>query len=194
MNDGPRGDITRILLQLQESGAEPRVVVDRLFEATHAELRRVAAELMRAERPGHTLRPTALVHDAYIRLVDASKIDWQSRAHFFGIAARAMRQILVDHARHRLAGKREGGWQRVTLEPALALSAPSEIDILQVDAILTRLTRLDDRMARVVELRVFGGMKIEEVAHVLGVSPRTVRSEWRVAKMWFTRALEEGPS
>ncbi len=188
-------EITQILIRLRESDTDSRAVADRVFEVAYAELRRLAAHMMmRGERPDHTLRPTALVHEAYVRLADTSRLDWQSRAHFFRIAARAMREILVDHARRRLAAKREGRWQRVSLDPALALSAASEVDVLRLEEILTELTTMDDRMSRIVELRVFGGMKVDEVAHVLGVSPRTINDEWNVAKMWVSRAIAESGS
>jgi len=192
MSSSSQSAITRILVQLQEGNIDRRAATDRIFEVAYAELRRVAAQLMRGERRNHSLQPNALVHEAYLRLADDSKIDWKNRAHFYAVAARAMRRILVDHARRRARAKREGGWERITLDPALALCAAPEVKLLRLDQILTELTQMDGRMARVVELRVFGGMAIPEVAHVLGVSPRTVDSEWSMAKMWFSRALAEG--
>jgi RNA polymerase sigma-70 factor (ECF subfamily) len=151
----------------------------------------MAAGLMRNERAGHTLQGTALVHEAYLRLVDDKAIDWQGRAHFFGIAARAMRQILVDHARGRAAAKRGGGLQRVELDDQMGLSGAHALDLLDLDRILTSLAEFDERMARVVEYRVFAGMSVEEVAHVLDVSVRTVHNDWRVAKLWLSRQLAE---
>jgi RNA polymerase sigma factor (TIGR02999 family) len=184
--------MTQILVRLQTGDIDHRAAADRVFELTYEELHRLASDLMRRERTDHTLRPTALVHEAYMRLVDASVIEWQSRAHFFGIAARAMRQILVHHARRRAAAKREGGWDRVTLDPVLDLGAITDIKLLRLDEALTRLGEMDERMYRVVELRVFAGMKVKEIAHVLGVSPRTVDNDWGVAKMWLSRELAEG--
>jgi RNA polymerase sigma factor (TIGR02999 family) len=189
MRHSSQSEITQILVRLQAGEMDHRAAADRVFKVAYAELRRLASSLMRRERDDHTLRPTALVHEAYLRLVDTSMIDWETRAHFFGIAARAMRQILVDHARRRAAAKREGGWKRVTLDSELDLKAAPDVKVLRLEEILTQLTVMDDRMARVVELRVFGGMKVKEVAHVLGVSPRTVDNDWHVAKMWFSRAL-----
>ncbi len=191
MADLSQSDITRILTSMEEEGGDRRAAVDLLFDATYAELRRLAARLMHHERSGHTLQPTALVHEAYVRLADASAIDWKSRAQFLAIAARAMRQLLIDHARRRAAARREGGWKRVTLDPELALTAGHDVDLLRFEDVLTQLTEKDERMARVVELRVFGGLKIAEVSQVLDVSPRTVNKDWCVAKMWFTRALAD---
>lgn len=186
-------EVTRILRELQKDPEQAHEAADILFAAVHGELRRLAGCLMRGERPGHTLQPTALVHEAYIRLVDSKSVDWQSRAHFFGIAARAMRQILVDHARERAAAKRGGGLRQVTLDSRVIAPGVNELDLLHLDRILARLSEMDERMARVVEYRVFAGMSVEEVAHVLGVSVRTVHNDWRVAKMWLSRHLTETP-
>ncbi len=144
---------------------------------------------MRHERPNHTLQPTALVNEAYLRLVDGTRVEWQNRAHFFGIAARAMRQILVDHARELAAAKRGGGWQRVTLDERLDVVSEGEIDVVDLDAALSQLAEMDVRMARIVELRFFAGLTAEEVAEVLDISRRTVQREWRVARMWMRREL-----
>ena len=181
--------ITRILCELHQDPKGAREAANRLFEAVHGELRRMAGRLMRDERRGHTLQPTALVHEAYLRLADAESVDWQGRAHFFGVAARAMRQILVDHAREHAAAKRGGGLRRVTLDDRVGMTNADELDLLDLDRILTRLAELDERMAQVVEYRVFAGMSVQEVAHVLGVSVRTVHNDWRVARMWLGREL-----
>ncbi len=150
----------------------------------------MAGDLMRRERPDHTLRPTALVHEAYLRLVDASPASpWENRAHFFGIAARAMRQILVDHARERSALKRGGGLQRITLDEPLAAADALDLDILAVHDALDKLAVLDERMARGVELRVFAGLTMTEVAEVLGVSKRTADGDWSVARKWLAKEL-----
>jgi RNA polymerase sigma-70 factor (ECF subfamily) len=194
MSDASQSEFTRMLVTLRDEGVDHRAAADRIFQVAYAELRRLASQLMRGERTDHTLRPTALVHEAYIRLVDVSNVEWESRAHFLGIAARAMRQILVDHARRRARAKRGGGWIRVSIDPALALSPAPDIKLLRLDEILTQLAELDDRMAKVVELRIFGGMTIKEVAHTLDVSPRTVDNDWAVAKMWFSQEFTEGDS
>jgi RNA polymerase sigma-70 factor (ECF subfamily) len=185
-------DVTQILLDLHAGEVGDETAANRVFELTYDELRRLAAGLLRGERADHTLQPTALVHEAYCRLVDQSRVGWQNRAHFFGIAARAMREILVDHARRRAAAKRGGNRQRVTLIDGLGATAEPEIEVLELDEALTRLAEMHQRMARVVELRVFVGMKEREVAHVLGVSERTVRGDWRVAKLWLSQELAGG--
>lgn len=192
MSRSNQSEMTRILAGFPEEGTDHRAAADRVFELAYAELRRLASDLMRRERTDHTLRPTALVNEAYLRLVDDSRVEWQSRAHFFGIAARAMRQILVEHARRRGAAKRGGGRARVTLDSGIALSAAPDITLIRLDEILSKLADFDARMARIVELRVFAGMNVREVAHVLGVSSRTVDNDWSVAKMWVSRELAEG--
>ncbi len=192
MSDASQTEITRILVRLREEKIDHRAAADRVFELAYEELHRLASDRMRRERADHTIQPTALVHEAYLRLVDASKIDWQCRAHFFGIAARAMRQILIEHARRRGAAKREGGWERVTFDPELGLEATPDVKLLRLEEALTHLDEMDERMAKVVELRVFAGLKVKEVAQVLGVSPRAVDNDWSVAKMWFSRTLAGG--
>jgi RNA polymerase sigma factor (TIGR02999 family) len=190
--DSAPPELTQILLALKAQGASNPEATARAFELVHDELHRLASKLMRGERAGHTLQPTALVNEAYLRLVDGTSLEWENRAHFFGIAARAMRQILVDHARERASAKRGGGWQRVTLDERLDLIAQRDVDVFELDDALTRLADMDARMAQIVELRFFGGLTAEEVAHVLGVSRRTVQNDWRVAKMWLAREL--GPT
>jgi RNA polymerase sigma factor (TIGR02999 family) len=146
---------------------------------------------MRRERPNHTLQPTALVGEAFLRLVDQTRIDWQDRAHFLGIAARVMRQVLVDHARERGAAKRGGDVQRVTLDDYAGQENPAPLDVLILNDALDRLAAIDPRGARVVELRVFGGLTVEEVAALLDVSKRTVDNDWSVARMWLARELRD---
>jgi RNA polymerase sigma factor (TIGR02999 family) len=192
MRDEDRSEITQILLSLGADDIDHRKAADQLFEVAYAELRKLASGLMRGERSDHTLQSTALVHEAYLRLVDGTRVEWQNRAHFFGIAARAMRQILVDHARRRAAAKRGGGWHKITLDDALGLEAPSDVEVLDLEAALTRLAEMHERMARIVELRIFGGLKVVEIAHVIGLSRQTVHDDWRVAKMWINRELAEG--
>jgi RNA polymerase sigma factor (TIGR02999 family) len=184
-------DVTEILLAIQ-AGDDNVAAVNRAFELVYDELRRLAANLMRKERPNHTLQPTALVHEAYCNLVDQTRVEWQNRAHFFGIAARAMRQILVRHARRRASARRGGDWQRVTLDDHLCVVAPSELEVIELHEALSRLAELDERMARIVEMRVFVGMTAEEIAHVLSISRHTVHDDWNLAKMWLARELAEG--
>ena len=164
-----------------------------LVPLVYDELRRLAAGYLRRERPGHTLQPTALVHDAYIRLLQDSSLSWQSRAHFFGIAARSMRQILIERARARAAVKRGGDRVRVTFDPGLIVAAPADpIDLESLDAALTRLAAVDGDLARLVEVRFFGGLSIEEAAEALGVSPATVKRRWALARAWLARELGVG--
>jgi RNA polymerase sigma factor (TIGR02999 family) len=180
-------EITQVLRELG-AGAGGRAAADQIFEAVHGELRRMAGGLMRRERADHTLQPTALVHEAYLRLVDGTVLEWENRAHFFGIAARAMRQILIEHARRRGAAKRGGDWKRVTLD-GLQIAAASDVEVLDLEEALQQLEKMDERMARVVELRLFGGLKVDEVAHVIGISRRTVHEDWRVARLWLAHQL-----
>ncbi|HEY7636381.1 MAG TPA: sigma-70 family RNA polymerase sigma factor [Gemmatimonadales bacterium] len=179
-------DVTRLLLEVSNGRAG---AVDQLFPLVYAELRQLAARLLRGERKDHTLQPTALVHEAYLRLVDQRVGTWENRAHFLGVAAQAMRRILLDHARRRRAVKRDGG--RVTLDEELAEVTGPSVDLLEVDAALERLAQLDARQSRVVELRFFGGLNVEETAAVLGVAPVTVKRDWAVARAWLHRALAE---
>jgi RNA polymerase sigma factor (TIGR02999 family) len=160
-----------------------------LMPLVYEELRRLAASYMRRERPGQTLQATALVHDAYIRLMQDSKLSWQNRSHFFGIAARSMRQILVERARARRAAKRGGSRIRVTLDAGLLATEAPAIDLEALDEALTRLEALDPELARVVEVRFFGGLSIDEAAETLDVSPATVKRRWTVAKAWLAREL-----
>jgi RNA polymerase sigma factor (TIGR02999 family) len=166
-----------------------RTALSQLLPLVYAELRRVAARQLRNERPDHTLQPTALVHEAYIRLVDQRQVDWQNRAHFFGVAAQVMRRILVDHARRHGANKRGQGVRCVSMDEAQDVAAPNEIPVLALDHALDRLAKVDAELTRIVELRAFGGLTIEEAAHVLGVSPSTAKRDWRTAKAWLNREL-----
>jgi RNA polymerase sigma factor (TIGR02999 family) len=145
---------------------------------------------MRRERHGHTLQTTALVHEAFIRLVDGQQIRWNDRAHFLGISARLMRRVLVDHARARGSQKRGGGVQRVTFDDALAVAGEPSIDLVALDCALEALAAVDPRKARVVELRFFGGLSVEETAEVLHLSTDTIERDWRLAKLWLLRELE----
>ena len=166
-----------------------RTALNQLLPLVYAELRRVALRQLRKERADHTLQPTALVHEVFIRLVDQRRVDWQNRAHFFGVAANVMRRILVDYARRHGARKRGDGVRWVSLDEAEHVAAANEMPILEFDHALERLEAVDSELARIVELRAFGGLTIEEAAHVLGVSPSTVKREWRTAKAWLNREL-----
>ncbi len=161
----------------------------RLMEAVYEELRRLAGAYLAHQNARHTLQPTALVHEAFIKLIDHDHQKWNGRAHFFAVAAKAMRHILVDHARARKADKRGGDWARVTLDAALMNVNNKGVDTLIVNEALEDLGKLDERQARIVELRFFGGLAVEEVAEVLGVSKSTVEAEWRMARAWLSKRL-----
>jgi len=163
--------------------------LNQLLPLVYAELRRIAGRQLRSERVNHTLQPTALVHEVYLRLVDQRKVDWQNRAHFFGVAAQVMRRILVDHARRHSASKRGEGVRCVSIDEAKEVAASNEIPILALDHALARLEEVDPDLAKIVELRAFGGLTIEEAAHVLNVSPSTAKRDWRTAKAWLNREL-----
>ena len=184
-----RPDLTALL---SEWGRGNPNALNELLPLVYAELRRMAADQLRRERVGHTLQPTALVHEVYLRLIDQRHADWRNRAHFFGAAAQVMRRILVDHARRRRASKRGDGLLTVSIDQAKELTAQDGISVLALDHALDRLARLDEGLARVVELRAFGGLTIEETACVLKVSPTTAKREWRTAKAWLTRELGLG--
>jgi RNA polymerase sigma-70 factor, ECF subfamily len=180
------GDVTRLL---RAWSAGDKEALAGLLPLVYAELRQRARTFMRRERAGHTLQPTALVHEAYMKLVDQKNISWKDRAHFFGVAARAMREVLVDHARRHAAEKRGAAQTRVTLTDASAVTPPRDFDLLALDLALERLAALDERQARLVEMRVFTGLTIEESAEVLGVSHATVSREWRHAEAWLHREM-----
>jgi len=166
-----------------------RTALSQLLPLVYAELRRVAARQLRSERSDHTLQPTALVHEAYIRLVDQRQGDWQNRAHFFGVAAKVMRRILVDHARRHGAIKRGDGVRCVSIDEAKDVAASNAIPVLALNQALDRLEKVDSELASIVELRAFGGLTIEEAALVLSVSTSTVKRDWRTAKAWLNREL-----
>jgi RNA polymerase sigma factor (TIGR02999 family) len=189
MNDPQSNEpgITELLVAWSEGRHE---ALEHLTPLVYDDLRRVAARYMRQEATGHALQPTALVHEAYVRLIDQKRVKWRNRAHFFGVAAGMMRRILVDHARRRRAEKRGGDWERVTLaEDEVAAEDCREIDVLSLHESLERLATFDPQQARIVELRYFGGLTIEETAEVVGVSPATVVREWTIAKAWLRADL-----
>ncbi len=169
-----------------------RGALDRLLPLVYTELRSIAARQLRHERAGHTLQPTALVHEAYLRLIDQRDVDWRNRAHFFGVAAQVMRRILVDHARRLGASKRGEGAQRVPLEDIHEMTVATVIPVLALDRALSRLEEVDRGLAQIIELRAFAGLTIDEAAHVLKVSPSTAKREWRTARAWLTRELGLG--
>ena len=179
----------RITALLDEMRAQRAGAVDALAELLYGELRKIAAGYLAREREGHTLQPTALVNEAYMRLVDQRDVTWQNRAHFLGIAARVMRRILVDHARSRRRDKRGGGAARVTLDDERVGAAEMDVDLVALDDALRKLVDVDPELARVVELRYFGGLTVEEAAEALGTSPRSVDRAWATARAWLRREL-----
>jgi RNA polymerase sigma factor (TIGR02999 family) len=171
-----------LLIQLTDGN---RAVLNELLPLVYGELRSLAANYLRRERSGHTLQPTALVHEAYLRLVDQNQVRWQNRAHFFGVAAQMMRRILVDHARGHNAGKRGSDFQKLSLDENIDVSGERAADIVALDDALRELAVIDEQKSRIVELRFFGGLSVEETAEVLGVSAPTVKRQWRMAKAWL---------
>ena len=184
----PSHEITQLLLDWNEGKPD---VLEKLMPLVYKELRRLARQYLNKERAGHTLLTTDLVHEAYLRLIDQTRVQWQNRAHFFGIAAQLMRRILVDHARGKKRMKRGDGAQRISLDEAATASLDSKVDILAIDEALGRLAEFDERKAKVVELRFFGGLEIEEAAVFLNLSPITVSRDWKLAKAWLHRALSD---
>lgn len=166
--------------------------LDKVMPVVYEELRRLAHHYMRRERPGHTLQTTALVNEAYMRLADYKKMRWQSRAHFFAVAAQVMRRILVEQARSKNFAKRGGGAEKISLDETAVISAGRSAEVVAVDEALTELESWDPRKGKIVELRFFGGLSIEETAQVLKVSPTTVQREWRSAKAWLYKAISDG--
>ena len=179
---------TQILLDL--AGGD-RSAADRLMPLVYHELRALAQRQLQLERPDHTLQATALVNEAYLRLIDQRRVDWKSRAHFFSVAAAMIRRILVDHARSRQTAKRGGPDHKVKLTEAMGASDDTAIDMLALDEALEKLGRLNDRHRKVVELRFFGGLSVDETAHVLCVSPRSVGSDWQMARAWLRQRLQD---
>ncbi|MGC2059527.1 MAG: sigma-70 family RNA polymerase sigma factor [Candidatus Sulfotelmatobacter sp.] len=175
-------DVTVLLIELTKGD---KSAASRLIPLVYDELRRLASNYMRREREDHTLQATALVHEAYVKLVQQRSVDWQSRAHFFGIAAQVMRRILIDHARGRLREKRGGGEQAVVLDDVFVFSPEKSHELLKLDESLDRLSRIDPRQGKIVELRFFAGLTVEEAAEVLGISPKTVKRDWSMAKAWL---------
>ena len=182
------GEITQLLIDL---GKGDRDAEARLIPLVYDELRRLANRYMRGERPDHTLQPTALVHEAYLRLIEQERVAWRNRAHFFGVAAKLMRRILVDHARARLTAKRGAAQPAVQLEDGLVFAEERSGEFVALDEALQRLAQFDPRLERIVELRFFGGLPVEETAEVLGISTRTVKRDWNAAKMWLHGEMKQ---
>ena len=183
----PTGDVTRLLARWQDG--EPQAL-GTLVELVYGELKAVAGALLRDERAEHTLQPTALVNEVYLRLIGQQRVTWQNRAHFLGIAAQMMRRVLVDHARAREAAKRPRRAFQVALEDGIGAAEPRSCDLLALDQALEELTTFDQRLAQIIELRFFGGLSVEETAAALAISPATVKREWTVARAWLLRELE----
>jgi RNA polymerase sigma-70 factor, ECF subfamily len=182
-------ELTKLLLAWSDGDKE---ALDRLIPLVYDELHRLAKNYMRKERAGHTLQTTALIHEAYLLLIDADKVQWQNRAHFFGVAARLMRQILVAAARERGYQKRGGGAEMVSLDEAMLIDEGQNEDLVALDEALAALAQFDARKARVVEMRFFGGLSEDEISVALDVSVETVRRDWRLAKAWLRRKLSGG--
>ena len=188
MDQNSGDSITQMLIELTDGNKE---VVNQILPHIYDELRRLASSYLRKERSNHTLQPTALVHEAYMKLIDQNRVKWQNRAHFFGIAAQVMRRILMDHARKHQADKRGGEFEKLPIEEEiLIVSQDKSAELIALDEALTRLALLDERQSRIVELRFFSGMSVEETAEALSVSPATVKNEWRTAKAWLFQELK----
>jgi RNA polymerase sigma-70 factor, ECF subfamily len=186
MESSEPSEVTRLLHQA--ASGDPSAV-DRLFTAVYQEMRNLAGRFFRREPKAHTLQPTALVHEAYLKLVDQTSVDWQNRTHFFAVAAQAMRRILVDHARRRGAAKRGGRGKRVLLDEDLLPGVQPNAELLAVDEALSKLAELDPRQARMVELRFFAGLSVAEAAEVLGMPKRSAEREWTMVRAWLRREL-----
>ncbi len=191
MERGPSSPVTELLVRWRDGERE---ALDALIPLVYSELRRIARHYLQNERPGHTLQSTALVHEAYARMIAQDLPQWQNRAHFFAVAAQLMRQILVDHARGYRAAKRGGGACKLSLEDAEERPLPVDVDIIALDDALKTLAEMDPQQSRVVELKFFGGLSIEDTAEVLGVSASTVKRDWVTARAWLFRELDRSSS
>jgi RNA polymerase sigma factor, TIGR02999 family len=185
--EGSRTGVTQLLVTWNRGN---QAALDELFPIVYGELRRLARSYLRQEHPGHTLQPTELVHEAYLRLIDQRSVSWQNRAQFFGLAAQMMRRILVNHALRRHAAKRGGHAHRVALDEAIDVLEARQVDVVALDAALKALDALDARQSRIVELRFFGGLTVDETAEVVGISPASVKREWAAAKLWLLREID----
>jgi RNA polymerase sigma factor (TIGR02999 family) len=188
MQEPTPSEVTRLL---KDWGNGDSAALDRLMPIVYDELRRVAARYLRRERQDHTLQATALVNEAYLRLIDQNQVQWQNRAHFMGVAAQMMRRILVDHARNHKRVKRGGGAQKVSLDEVVAIAEVRAQDLVELDAALKALAAFDDRKSRIVEMRYFGGLSVEETAEVLKISEITVARDWKLAKAWLYTTIND---
>ncbi len=186
MSEPDSDNVTQLLVSWSQGDQK---ALQELTPLVYNELRRLAGSYLRRERPDHTLQSTALVHEAYLRLVDQKRMKWQNRAHFFGVAAQMIRRILVDHARGHRADKRGADAVKLTLDEALAIPEERNLDLVALDEALHALATLDPQQGRIVELRFFGGLSIEETAEVIGVSPATVKRDWAMARAWLYRDM-----
>jgi RNA polymerase sigma factor (TIGR02999 family) len=182
-----RTGVTQLLVAWNRGN---QAALDELFPIVYDELRRLARSYLRQEHPGHTLQPTELVHEAYLRLIDQRSVSWQNRAQFFGLAAQMMRRILVNHALRRHAAKRGGHVPRVPLDEAIDVLEARQVDVVALDAALKALDALDARQSQIVELRFFGGLTVDETAEVVGISPASVKRDWAAAKLWLLREID----
>jgi RNA polymerase sigma factor (TIGR02999 family) len=192
MSETPDADgVTRLLVDWQNGNQQ---ALDSLIPLVYKELRAIAGRYLSRESPGHTLQSTALVHEAYFKLIGQRRVRWQNRAHFFGIAAQMMRRILIDHARHQSRDKRGGSTPKLSLDEALtAAEAETDLDLLALDEALTALAQIDPRGAQIIELRFFSGLTLEETAEVVGVSSGTVKRDWSAARAWLYREMRQTP-
>jgi|ERR1051326_307003 RNA polymerase sigma factor (TIGR02999 family) len=184
-------EVTQLLIQWSNGD---RAALDKLMPLIYEELRRLARHYMRRERSGHTLQTTALVNEAYLRLINRKHVHWQNRAHFFAIAAQLMRSILVDHARSHAYAKRGGGAHKIALDEVMVISQQRAAEVVALDEALKQMAEIDPQQARIVELRFFGGLTIEEAAEVMGLSPATIKREWATAKAWLYHELSQSSS
>ncbi len=182
----PTGQVTELLVRFRQGDREAEA---ELIPLVYSELRRLASISLNRERPNHTLEPTALVHEAFLRMTNENQPEWQNRAHFFGVASRLMRQILVDHARRHRTRKRGGANEKLTLDNVFAFTQEKSDEVVKLDEALGRLSEKDERQARIVEMKFFGGLSIEEIAAVLEISGRTVKREWMVARAWLHQEI-----
>ena len=181
--------VTELLVDWSKGDQE---ALNKLIPLVYGELHKLASRYLRRERPDHTLQTTALVHEAYLKLVDQKDANWQNRVQFFAVASQLMRRILVDYARRHRASKRGGSYYKITLDEALVSSGDKDAELLALDEALDRLAAIDPRQSRVAELRIFGGLTLEETARALDISPRTVRREWSMAKAWLRKEIKKG--
>src|SRR5262249_13221127 len=179
-------EITRQLIAWSKGD---KAALERLIPAVYQELRRMADYYLRGEQSGHSLQPTALVHEAYLRLIDQSQVEWHNRAHFFGVAAQMMRRILIDHAKTKHRAKRGGGARKISLEETVNYTREKAAELVALDEALRELGEIDERKSRIVELRYFGGLTVDETAEVLGISDKTVMRDWNLAKAWLYSAM-----